>query len=70
MTKAACAAAKRDREQDILDQLACGQIDKDQAGKLLTDLYEDFYEAMSALRMADECNETKTPTVKDKANAP
>lgn len=52
MTRA--EVVKREREQDILDQLALGQIDKRQAGKLLTELHQDFYEAMCVIRLCEE----------------
>lgn len=47
-------ASKADREQDILDMLALGQITKDRAAVLLTDLYRDYYQAMGIVRMAME----------------
>ena len=40
---------KADRERDIFDWLALGQISKQQAAKLLTELHEDYYEAMISL---------------------
>ncbi len=51
--------AYREREQDILDAYHLQQITRDAAAKLLTDLYRDYYEAQSSLRMADECNQTE-----------
>ena len=41
------AQSKADRERDILDQLALGQITKEKAGKLLTELHQDWYHAQA-----------------------
>ncbi len=46
--------AYRERERDILDKYALKQISRNEAGKLLSDLYQDYYETKSSLRMADE----------------
>lgn len=46
--------AYRDRERDILDQYALKQITRNQAGKLLTELYQDYYHAQTALKLTDE----------------
>ncbi len=53
-TKAELTVAKRDREQDILGQFHLGQITRDEAGKLLSDLYQDWHDALATLRMVDE----------------
>jgi hypothetical protein len=52
--------AYRDRERDILDKYALKQITRNEAGKLLTDLYQDYYEAHSSIRLATgAANETQ-----------
>ena len=41
------AASKADREQEILDQYALGQITREQAAKLLVELHMDWYHAQA-----------------------
>ena len=40
----------REREGEILDQLALGQITKEKAAKLLEELHQDYHEAMTIMR--------------------
>ena len=46
--------AYRDRERDILDARWLGDITNDQALKQLTELYQDWHEAHSTLRTAQQ----------------
>ncbi len=47
-------AEKRDRELDILDARWANRISKDEAVKLLTELYQDYHEAHATLRTEPE----------------
>jgi len=49
MTPAFC-----ERMRDILDALALGQINKDEAVKQLTDLTSDYHEAHAIVRATGE----------------
>lgn len=48
--------AYRDRELDILEQRWLGHISNQEALKQLTELYQDYHEAHSTLRTANERN--------------
>jgi hypothetical protein len=46
--------AYKDREADILDALSLGQIGKDEATKLLSELTADYHDARTLVREAEE----------------
>ena len=46
--------AYRDREREILDARWFGDISNDEALKLLTELYLDWYEAYTIMRETEE----------------
>ena len=50
------AASKADRERDILDSYSLKQITRNEASKLLAELYDDHLDAQITLNMTDECN--------------
>lgn len=43
-----------ERMRDILDALALGQINKDEAVRQLTDLTDDYHEAHAIVRVTQE----------------
>lgn len=57
LAKIVMEPAYRDREQDILDARWAGRITNDEALHLLTELYGDYHEAHTTLRMATEADE-------------
>ena len=48
--------ALTERERDILDSYSLKQITRNEAGKLLTELYRDYYDAQTTLNMIDEAD--------------
>jgi len=58
-TKADQRRTLSEAEADILDARWCGRITNDECGKLLAELFDDWYEARATLRMAIEADEPK-----------